>query len=311
MTTEATNSHQIEYQGLDSIPDLGAEYRAVVKDKLPVLGTKRSAKSDPTTGVEVKGVSIDTAHLAAYCQAVGLRVSDTVPVTYPYILGFPLAMRVMSAPDFPYSAMGAVHLSNVIEQQRPIRVDEKFDIRVHAENLREHRRGLIVDMVTEVLIGGAVVWKQTSSFLGMGARLSSQADPAIAQRGQDRGTNLEQAEQPDYAATAQWKVTAADIKEYAEASGDKNPVHVSPVGAKAFGFPNVIAHGMWTAAKALTLLEGRTSGAIRYTVDFAKPIVLPAKVACYVAHSEGQWDFQVRKAKDAAKLHATARVEEL
>lgn len=288
-------------QTLNSIPDLTKEFRKVVKDKLPVVGTRRTADKDPESAFVVKDVKVDLAHLAAYNQAVGFRSTNELPLTYPFVLAFPVMVRVMLQKDFPYSAMGAVHLSNEIVQKRPLTVDDTFDLKVRAENLRSHRRGAVIDMITEIVVDGEVVWSQTSAFLGMGAKVDKSITAEF--------TNPELPELPETAHTAMWKVTAADIKQYAEASGDKNPVHTSAVGAKAFGFPNAIAHGMWTAAKMLTLLEGRTTGALRYQVNFAKPVVLPARIACWTEESNGAWDLQVRSAKNPSKLHAAAVLE--
>jgi len=43
-------------------------------------------------------------------------------------------------------------------------------------------------------------------------------------------------------------VTQADINRYAEASGDRNPVHLDPVAAAASVFGTRVAHGMMVAA---------------------------------------------------------------
>ncbi|HXF56446.1 MAG TPA: MaoC/PaaZ C-terminal domain-containing protein [Actinomycetota bacterium] len=50
-------------------------------------------------------------------------------------------------------------------------------------------------------------------------------------------------------------VRREDVAAYAEASGDRNPLHLDDAFARAVGFPGVIAHGMFTMAlvvKALT-----------------------------------------------------------
>lgn len=303
----------IEYTTLPAIPALAKEYRKVAVDRVPGVGKKRSGKSDPTRGFAVVGVRVDSDNLAAYNQAVGFRTSNQLPLTYPFVLGFPLVIHTMSQPDFPFAAMGAVHISNSIEQRRAIGVDEEFSLLVHATNLRAHRKGLLIDLVTEVVIDDEPVWIQTSTFLGLGARLDAKADTSVVDRGEQRGINLGEAVLPKKVAqTAQWKVTRADIDAYAAASGDRNPVHTSTLGAKAFGFPGVIAHGMYTAAKMLTLLEGRVDGHVRHTVDFARPVVVPAKISCWAIRSEdGSWDLQVRKTKDSEKVHAHATVEQL
>ena len=41
-----------------------------------------------------------------------------------------------------------------------------------------------------------------------------------------------------------WQVTRDQIRAYAEASGDHNPIHLDDDAARAAGLPGVIAHGM-------------------------------------------------------------------
>lgn len=43
-------------------------------------------------------------------------------------------------------------------------------------------------------------------------------------------------------------VHQGQLRKYAEASGDTNPIHLSDEAAEAAGLPGVIAHGMLTAA---------------------------------------------------------------
>jgi acyl dehydratase len=46
-------------------------------------------------------------------------------------------------------------------------------------------------------------------------------------------------------------ISPGQIPHYASIGGDHNLIHVHPVAAKLFGFPTVIAHGMFTAAALL------------------------------------------------------------
>jgi acyl dehydratase len=41
-----------------------------------------------------------------------------------------------------------------------------------------------------------------------------------------------------------WRVTREQIQAYAEASGDRNPIHLDEEFARSVGLPGVIAHGM-------------------------------------------------------------------
>ncbi|MDO8394817.1 MAG: MaoC family dehydratase, partial [Dietzia sp.] len=122
-------------------------------------------------------------------------------------------------------------------------------------------------------------------------------------------------------------VSESLISEYASVSGDRNPIHVSKVGAKAFGFPNVIAHGMWTAATMLGVVEGAIPERARYSVEFGKPVVLPAKLAIYARRGavagtrpdagagtgtgDPAWSLRVRNPRKLGTVHATATIEEL
>ena len=50
-------------------------------------------------------------------------------------------------------------------------------------------------------------------------------------------------------------VTREDVKAYADASGDQNPLHQDDAFARSVGFPGIIAHGMFSmahVAKAVT-----------------------------------------------------------
>ena len=49
-------------------------------------------------------------------------------------------------------------------------------------------------------------------------------------------------------------VTVEQIRAYAEASGDRNPIHLDDSFARSVGLPGVIAHGMLTMAFANQLL---------------------------------------------------------
>ena len=52
-----------------------------------------------------------------------------------------------------------------------------------------------------------------------------------------------------------WKAPADIGRQYAKVSGDYNPIHLSAVSAKLFGFPTAIAHGLWNKARTLAALE--------------------------------------------------------
>lgn len=287
-------------------PGMLASYAKAVVGMLPVSGKR--AKVAPARTLVVRDVKIDQDNVVDYCDVTGLRLRDTVPVTYPFVLAFPTVMSLMVAKDFPLPAMGMVHAFNTIEQLRPITVREVLDICVRAENLREHRRGMLIDLVTEVYSKGEdgaaepeLVWKQTSTFL---AKQKTSLSGQPYQGGEDAA--------PQFPAlpVTRLKVTSSEIGKYADVSGDRNPIHLSKLGARAFGFPSVIAHGMWSAATVLQTLEGRVPDAVTYSVKFGKPIVLPTKVAVFAAKdADNTWHVSLRHPRKEDVEHLSATVK--
>jgi acyl dehydratase len=51
-------------------------------------------------------------------------------------------------------------------------------------------------------------------------------------------------------------VRREQIKAYADASGDQNPLHQDDAFARSVGFPGIIAHGMFTMAHLASALTG-------------------------------------------------------
>jgi acyl dehydratase len=237
----------------------------------------------PDRTVTVGELPIDRTNVAEYAEVTGLRYADAVPLTYPFALTFPSVMSLVSGFDFPFAAMGSVHVENEITQYRPIRVTDTVNIAVHAENLREHRKGLLVDVLTDVSVGNEVTWHQVTTFLHQ-QRTSLSDEP--------KPPPQKQAKLP--APKAILRISPGQIRRYAAVGGDHNPIHTSSIGAKLFGFPTAIAHGMFSAAAVLANLEASLPDAVTYAVRFGKPVLLPASVGLYVDRVQDGWDLSLR-----------------
>jgi acyl dehydratase len=237
----------------------------------------------PSRTVSVEGLAIDPANVAAYAAVTGLRFADSVPLTYPFALTFPSVMSLVSGFDFPFAAMGSVHVENHVTQYRPIAVTDVVDVKVHAENLREHRKGLMVDLVTDVSVGNDIAWHQVTTFLHQ-QRTSLSDEP-----------KSEPEKQPKLPPpNAILTVSPGQIRNYASIGGDHNPIHTSSLGAKLFGFPTSIAHGMFSAAAVLANIEGQLPDAVAYSVRFGKPLLLPARAGLYVDRTTDGWELTLR-----------------
>jgi acyl dehydratase len=74
-------------------------------------------------------------------------------------------------------------------------------------------------------------------------------------------------------------VNRALLKQYADASGDQNPIHQDEAFAKSVGLPDVIAHGMLTMAlvgKYVSDLAGGSTKVFEFGGRFTKPVIVPA-----------------------------------
>lgn len=251
----------------------------------------------PDRTVVVDDLTIDRANVAAYAATTGLRYGAHVPLTYPFVLTFPSVMSLLTGFDFPFPAIGAVHVENRITAYRPIAVTDTLGVKVHAENLREHRKGLLVDLVSAVAVGNEPAWHQVATFL------------------HQQRTSLSDEPKPEPpparklpAPNGILRITPGQIRRYAAISGDRNPIHTSAVGARVFGFPTAIAHGMFSAAAVLANIEGQLPDSVRYAVKFGKPVVLPASAGLYVDRVSGGWDIALRNmARGYPHLTATIR----
>jgi acyl dehydratase len=206
-----------------------------------------------------RSVEVDRGHLAAYDRVCGFRLRDELPATYPHVLAFPLAMELLTGP-FPFSPLGLVHVGNRIEQLRPLRADERLDLRLWAEDLRPHDRGRQFDVVAEASVGDELVWRDRSVYLHR-------------ENGGSKGGD--RSEPPPTRAV--WRLPKDLGRRYAKVSGDNNPIHTHPLLAKALGQPGTIAHGMWTKARCLAALEGTLPDAYTVDVRFKLPLRIPGR----------------------------------
>lgn len=77
----------------------------------------------------------------------------------------------------------------------------------------------------------------------------------------------------------EFEINRALLKQYADASGDQNPIHQDEAFAKSVGLPDVIAHGMLTmalAGKYISDWAGGSQNVKEFSARFTKPVIVPA-----------------------------------
>ena len=222
-------------------------------------------------------VVLDAQHIARYAAVCGFEPASQIPLTYPQMLTFPLVMHYMSSPACPWPAMGTVHLANAITQHAPLAAGDSVRVELQTGELLSHEKGQVFTLALHVLHerSGECVWEATQTLLRMGVRA-----PVGRSFDTELGTDLPLTRYGQFDAPA-------DIgRRYAPVSGDFNPIHLWPLTAKLLGFRRAIAHGLWTQARALALLQpaGVWRQASLQTV-FKRPLLLPAQATLWQATS--------------------------
>lgn len=303
---------------LPGVPVLGGLYRRGVVASGRRALERRLGRTAPRTlpdvAYAVAGVQADPVHLTAYQHLLGESASDVLPAGFVHVLAFPVATAVMVRPDFPLPLLGMVHLANHVEQLRPLTLGDRLDVLAWAQGLTPHRAGTQVELVTEVrvagtsddVLAGPLAWRGVSTYLAKGVRLGADAS---ASGGAEPSLPDDGAREPFTAPlpTGRWHLAADTGRRYAAVSGDQNPIHLSKVSAKALGFPRAIAHGMYTAARALADVGAARGDAFTWTVEFAKPVLLPGTVDVRVAPDDGGFTYAAWNGR-SGKPHLTGAV---
>lgn len=242
-------------------------------------------------------VVVDAKRVAAYAKVCGFSKAHGVPMLFPHLDAFPLAMMLFGSRRFPFPAMGLVHLANSAKLLKRINVGDELRIEMRTGELYQHEKGQVFTLHARALRAGEVVWESTWTLLRMGVR-QPRGVPYVSQF----TDNAPLSHQADFYAGA------GIGRSYGRVSGDINPIHLSALTAKFLGFRKAIAHGMWTKARALaTLMPREAVDQAEVVVEFKTPLFLPARASLWAVRSESQANFEVRNAK-GDKPHLRGRV---
>jgi acyl dehydratase len=280
-------------------------YSKILVGRKPAL--LKDGRSVPRIEAQLSKATVSRSHLAEYAQICGATDDGSLPIAYPHMLAFPLHLAILSSAAFPLRALGLVHIHNRIALRATIDAAAPATISAWLEGHRETERGQEFDLQSEYAIDRKIVWDETCTFLARrrGRAPSEKRPSALDQAAPDAA--------PPGAAvkSSSFEAPAGLGRRYGWISGDLNPIHVADLTARAFGFKQAIAHGMWSMARCAAEFSAQELAApCDLSVSFKLPIFMPAWVMMQRWSIAGGSGFALRDAQ-GEKPHLTGTLRSL
>ena len=240
------------------------------------LALRRPALLPP--GVDVPAIAlaappeVEPQRLRALRELCGIAFDDRMPPTWPQVRATPLLLRLMASDAFPLRPLGLVHVAQRIDVLRPVRDDVPLALECATGCHREIESGQSIEIAVHASVDGERVWSGVSTVLARRPRAGPRERRAPARDWRDEIAYPHARPIPAPADTG---------RRYARISGDWNPIHLWPATARVFGFEAAIAHGLWTLARALAVIQvarpALGDAPRRIDVRFGAPLLLPAE----------------------------------
>jgi acyl dehydratase len=210
------------------------------------------------------GVRTDAADVAAFAQALGFPDTfRSVPLTFP--------IRWLSLPDvrgealrrMKYDETKIVHWSQSFDFLRPLERDRNYSLQLAAHCHPSRPDEILLRSVVRDSAGSALVRFDT----GLRTLVIHPGRPT-ARRAKTAGN--EPLLRLDFG-----PVDVSQMRRYAAASLDDNPIHTDVDVARANGLPNVIAHGMMVMGNFERAITGwrRDIQITRLNATFLQPLL--------------------------------------
>lgn len=234
----------------------------------------REGMALPALHCNWENIEFPAQMLSEYCSACHLSETPEVPLLFPHMFLGGAHLQFMSHSAFPLKPLGAVHSRNHIVQYAPLKAVSQYQAQLKIGGQRRRPQGLEFDLHTSLSCEGKTCWVSVSTYL---VRMKLKGEDAAGSLASE-AMNLEQSK-----ALAGFEVPVGTGKLYGRLSGDINPIHMSALLAKCFGFKRDLAHGMWSAARGNGFFEHIDAQApIRHDVAFKGPLYLGEPVAIRV-----------------------------
>lgn len=228
--------------------------------------------------------------------------------TWLQMVSLPAYLNLITDPRFPFGPLGLVHVSNEITLYQPLPAGATYQMLAKITEYQSHPKGMLIMATVTGKLDNQKVYESKSSFLAIISDAS--------ERKKRKSTSFEFA--VEHESIQSWSLDSSIGRRYAKISGDYNLIHLNPITARLFGFKRHIAHGMYLNARALSVIcaddsagldkshvTNSVTGPIKMSMEFKKPVFLPAKVDLGYSINDGAIHFDLY---NKTSLHASGEV---
>lgn len=207
--------------------------------------------------------------LEAYRRCCHYPPGVSIPLLFPHSFLGPVHLLLMTHPRFPLKLMGAIHSRNHLIQYEPLFVSRHYDTTLAVISQRRRPQGLEFDLETKITHKDKLVWHSLSVYL---VRMKLKEEDPESPLNQHIN-KLNQGK-----ITHEFAIPKGVGKQFAMITGDINPIHMSRLLAKAFGFKRDLAHGMWSVGRVFNYFKHiDPKRPLRFDVAFKGPMYLGDK----------------------------------
>jgi acyl dehydratase len=252
----------------------------------------KEGKKIPPFEVIVEDGRLESKALRKFLKICGLsasRYTKEQPFTWNFASILPLASCVITHPKFPIRPITTlIHIRQTIDQLRALEVDERIKKRLVLGGGRTTDRGSEIEGRIELYTNeNQLTAAGTSVLLIPGKRAAKKEEE-------------QKKDELPITKTQTFPVKGSTGLEYASASGDYNPWHLTPFLARLFGFKKPIAQGYWSVTRCIGELGDEIPPyPLHFEVEWIKPLFMPSTVK-----------FTTRKRADGNKINFELSTED-
>lgn len=211
---------------------------------------------------EFNPIFIDLNNLNEYRDLFCFQ--NEFPISYWYLLAQRAQVACMLDKRFTISIPGLIHVENILNSHSEVNLSSSIKIKCNVV-VDYKKKGSLIPVFEVQFYQNEILIAECKSIY-IAKRKTKIKNNKIKQKNTLIKVNNEVL------------LEKMDALNYAQISGDRNPIHTSSLFALLFGYKSTIIQGWYLASLAFSLLENKEKEYNSFTCGFIKPVYLPQKI---------------------------------